>query len=219
MDRLPVPLSGPDRLTTSLLLGAYRRGWFPMADPITGEIEWFSPDPRAILPIATLRVPTSLGREVRRVRFDIRGDTAFETVMRSCAAPRNDDDLSWIDQRMIDAYVGLHWAGHAHSVEAWHGGSLVGGLYGVHIGAAFFGESMFTRPDLGGTNASKVCLVHLARWLRDRGFTLLDTQFRTEHLDQFGCIEIERARYLAMLADAIGRDVGWGDFRPLPVDR
>jgi leucyl/phenylalanyl-tRNA--protein transferase len=110
--------------------------------------------------------------------------------------------------------VGLHRAGHAHSIEAWREGRLVGGLYGVHVGGAFFGESMFTRPDLGGSNASKVSLVHLVRWLQQRGFSLLDTQFRTDHLDQFGCIEIPRSRYLALLVEAIGLDVTWGDFAP-----
>jgi leucyl/phenylalanyl-tRNA--protein transferase len=201
------------RLTTSLLLWAYRRGWFPMANPQTGGIEWFSPDPRALFPLGAFHVPRNLAREVRKSRFDVRGDTAFEAVMRACATPRADDDLSWIDRRMIDAYVGLHRAGHAHSIEAWREGRLVGGLYGVHVGGGFFGESMFTRPDLGGSNASKVCLVHLVRWLQRRGFVLLDTQFRTDHLEQFGCVEIARGRYLALLADAVDLDVTWGEFQ------
>ncbi|MHC4414635.1 MAG: leucyl/phenylalanyl-tRNA--protein transferase [Planctomycetota bacterium] len=212
MDQLPSQPSDPHRLTGSMLLWAYRRGWFPMANPLTGEIEWFSPDPRAIIPLKGFHAPKNLRREVRRGRFEVRCDTAFEAVMRACALPRRADDLSWIDHRMIDAYLGLHWAGHAHSLEAWLNDRLVGGLYGVHVGGAFFGESMFSRPERGGTNASKVCLVHLVRWLQHRGFGLLDTQFRTEHLDQFGCVEIERGRYLEMLAEAVGRDLPWGRF-------
>ncbi|MHC4349378.1 MAG: leucyl/phenylalanyl-tRNA--protein transferase [Planctomycetota bacterium] len=202
------------RLTTSLLLWAYGQGWFPMANPMTDEIEWFSPDPRAIFPLDAFHVPRNVAREVRRGRFEVRSDTAFESVMRACAAPRADDNLCWIDERIIDAYVGLHRAGRAHSIEAWREGRLVGGLYGVHVGGAFFGESMFTLPDLGGTNASKVCLVQLVRWLQQRGFALLDTQFRTDHLDQFGCVEIARSRYLVLLAAAVGLDVTWGEFAP-----
>ena len=198
------------QLSIPLLLSAYRRGWFPMADPLTGAIRWYHPDPRAILPLERFHVPGSLGRELRRGRFDIRCDTDFEQVMRACAAPRPDEDLSWIDDRFIEAYTLLHRAGHAHSVEAWRDGRLVGGLYGVHVGGAFMGESMFSRPDLGGTNASKVCLVHLVGWLRHRGFLLLDTQFRTPHLDRFGCLEVSREQYLELLAEALAREVDWG---------
>ena len=184
-----------------------------MADPVTGWIEWYSPDPRAVLPLDAFHVPRNVQRDVRRGRFEFRSDTAFETVMRECSVPRSDDNGCWIDQQMIDAYVELHEIGHAHSVEAWLDGSLVGGLYGVQIGGAFFGESMFSRPARGGTNSSKACLVHLVRWLRYRGFALLDTQFRTEHLEQFGCTEIRRHSYLAMLAEAVALDASWGTFR------
>ena len=183
-----------------------------MANPLTDDIEWFSPDPRAVMPFASFHAPKSLLREVRRGRFDIRCDTAFEAVIQACASPRSTDDLSWIDHRVIEAYVGLHRMGHAHSIEAWLDDRLVGGLYGVHIGGAFFGESMFSRPTLGGANASKVCLVHLVRWLRQRDFTLLDTQFHTEHLDQFGCVEIQRDSYMVKLDEALGRKVTWGQF-------
>ncbi len=210
--RLPSP-----PLTTDRLLAAYSRGWFPMADPLTGAIEWFNPDPRAVLPLAppdAFHIPESLGRVVRSDRFEIRSDTVFEEVMWACAATRGRDDLTWIDQRMVDAYAALHRAGHAHSVEAWLDGRLVGGLYGVHVGGAFMGESMFSRPTDGGTDASKVCLVHLVRWLRHRGFMLLDTQFQTDHLGRFGCIEIPRDDYLQLLAKAIVRDTGWGEFCP-----
>ncbi len=200
----------PHRLTTELLLAAYRRGWFPMADPDTGDIEWFSPDPRAILPLEAFHVPATLRREVRRRRFEIGSDLAFTDVMRACAAPRAREGGSWIDDTLIEAYAGLFAAGHAHSVEARLVGRLVGGLYGVSIGGAFFGESMFSLPDLGGTNASKVCLVHLVERLLRRGFILLDTQFSTEHLEQFGCIEIPRREYLKRLAEATSLDVSWG---------
>lgn len=211
--RLPSP-----PLTTARLLAAYRRGWFPMADPLTGAIEWFNPDPRAIFPLAppeAFHIPASLARLVRSDCLEIRCDTAFEAVMRACAVPRDTEDLTWIDQRMVDAYTALHAAGHAHSIEAWIDDRLVGGLYGVHIGAGFMGESMFCRPADGGSNASKVCLVHLVRWLRHRGFLLLDTQFSTDHLSQFGCIEIPRDDYFPLLAKAVARDVTWGDFSPI----
>ncbi|MDY7109503.1 MAG: leucyl/phenylalanyl-tRNA--protein transferase [Planctomycetota bacterium] len=204
----------PDNTSPELLLWAYGRGIFPMADPITGEMGWYSPDPRGIIPLAGFRVPRTLARTVRQGRFDIRSDTAFEAVMRACARPRSRDDLPWIDERLIGAYVGLHRLGHAHSVEAWREGTLVGGLYGVQVGAAFFGESMFVFPNLGGTNASKICLVHLVGHLRRRGFILLDTQFINPHLEQFGCIEISRAEYLRRLADAIVRPVSWGRLEP-----
>jgi leucyl/phenylalanyl-tRNA--protein transferase len=204
----------PDRPTPELLLWAYRRGIFPMADPITGEMGWYSPDPRGILPLAGFRVPRNLARAVRQGRFDIRCDTSFGEVMRACSRPRSRDDLPWIDDRLITAYVGLHRLGRAHSVEAWRNGKLVGGLYGVHIGAAFFGESMFVIPKLGGTNASKICLVHLVGHMRRRGFMLLDTQFINPHLRQFGCIEIPRDEYVRRLADAIARPVDWGAFDP-----
>ena len=216
----PPDEADPQRLTPALLRWAYRQGWFPMANPEAGAIEWFNPDPRAIIPLDAFHVPATLSREVRKGRFEIRCDTVFEGVMRACAAPRAPDDLTWIDDAMIEAYVRLHEQGSAHCLEAWRGDQLVGGLYGVHVGGAFFGESMFSRPDLGGTNASKVCLVHLVGWLRHRGFTLLDTQFGTEHLEQFGCVEIDRRQYLVRLADAVQRDIAWGDFwvRPDETD-
>ncbi len=216
IDDTPPDEADPQRLTPALLRWAYRQGWFPMANPEAGAIEWFNPDPRAIIPLDAFHVPATLSREVRKDRFEIRCDTVFEVVMRACAAPRAPDDLTWIDDAMIEAYVRLHEQGSAHCLEAWRGDQLVGGLYGVHVGGAFFGESMFSRPDLGGTNASKVCLVHLVGWLRHRRFTLLDTQFGTQHLEQFGCVEIDRRQYLVRLANAVQRDVVWGDFRVRP---
>jgi leucyl/phenylalanyl-tRNA--protein transferase len=202
----------PDQPTPDLLLWAYRRGVFPMADPLTGQMDWYSPDPRGIIPLAEFHVPDTLARIVRRGGFKLRSDTAFAEVMRECSRPRPGEPLSWIDDRLITAYAALHERGHAHSVEAWSDAVLVGGLYGVHIGGAFFGESMFVRPEQGGTNASKVCLVHLVEHLRRRGFVLLDTQFTNPHLDQFGCTEIPREEYLALLAEAVDLPVTWGDF-------
>jgi leucyl/phenylalanyl-tRNA--protein transferase len=200
----------PQHPDAQMLQWAYRQGVFPMADSDRGRIEWFSPDPRGIIPLERFSTPRSLARVVRQGRFDVRTDTAFETVMRQCAGPRPDDAGTWIDDRLVAAYVELHTQGMAHSVEAWRDDTLVGGLYGVHIGGAFFGESMFIRPEAGGTNASKVCLVHLVERLRDRGFTLLDTQFWNEHLEQFGCVEIPRADYMGRLAAAVDQRVDWG---------
>jgi leucyl/phenylalanyl-tRNA--protein transferase len=203
-------------LTPELLLSAYAQGWFPMADPASREIHWYSPHPRAVFPLTSFHVPKSLARVVRSRKFEVRSDTAFAHVMRECAAPRPDDALTWIDQRLIEAYTALHELGYAHSVEAWREETLVGGLYGVALGGAFFGESMFSRPDLGGTNASKVCLVHLVGMMQREGFRLLDTQFATEHLEQFGCEEISRRSYLARLSRAVKMECEWGDVGVVP---
>lgn len=204
----------PQRPTPELLLWTYANGVFPMADPHTNVIEWFSPDPRGILPLDRFHVPKNLAREVRKGRFDIRSDTAFEQVMRSCAVGRAIDNGSWINDRLIRAYCELHERGFAHTVEAWFHDRLVGGLYGVAIGGAFFGESMFTKPEHGGTNASKVCLVHLVRRLNARGYSLLDTQFTNPHLERFGCIEISRDEYLKRLQHAIKLPVTWDRSQP-----
>jgi len=184
----------------ALLVRAYREGIFPMALD-DGEIGWFSPDPRGILPLETFHVPARLARVVRSGRFDVRIDTAFEAVMRACADRR--DDGTWISEPIVAGYVALHRRGLAHAVEAWRDGQLVGGLYGVAIGGAFFGESMFHRE----TDASKVALVALVTRLRARGFTLLDTQWTTSHLEQFGAREIPRAEYLRRLELAVGLEV------------
>jgi len=198
-------------LTPELLLSAYAQGWFPMADPDSHEIHWYSPDPRAVFPLDSFHVPKTLARAIRQKKFTIRSDTAFHDVMAACAAPRRNESESWIDEQIIEAYACLHELGFAHSVEAWLGDTLVGGLYGVSLGAAFFGESMFSRPALGGTNASKICLVHLIAMMRRQGFRLLDTQFSNEHLMQFGVEEISRQSYLARLARAVREDCEWGD--------
>ena len=147
MDPLPAN-ADPQRPDPALLLWAYRQGAFPMADPETGDIGWYRPDPRAVIPLESFHVPRSLARVIRAGRFDVRCDTAFDEVIGACAEPRvGGEDESWIDERIIDAYRGLFDLGHAHTVEAWREGRLVGGLYGVHIGAAFFGESMFSRAE------------------------------------------------------------------------
>lgn len=198
--------------TPELLIRAYTRGIFPMVDSSTGEIVWLSPDPRAILPLGGLRVSRSLARTVRSGVFEIRSDTCFERVMRMCAQSRPGRRSTWIDERLIAAYTGLHELGLAHSVEAWRDGQLVGGLYGVHLGAAFCGESMFSRPELGGTDASKVCLVQLVEWLVEGGFQLLDVQFQSPHLERLGGIEISREAYLERLSRALAL---WGTW-PTP---
>jgi leucyl/phenylalanyl-tRNA---protein transferase len=208
----------PQHPTPELLLACYAGGMFPMADPDRDVIEYFSPEMRAVVPLDDrFHVPKNVSREVRRGRFEIRCDTAFEQVMRFCARPRSDWNRSWMNERLLLAYLGLFERGQAHSVEAWRRGELVGGLYGVHIGAAFCGESMFVRPALGGSNASKVCLVHLVHWLRRREFTLLDAQVWNEHLAQFGCFEMPRQEYLSLLHEAIAQPAMWGDFSPIDL--
>jgi len=178
-----------------LLLRAYALGWFPMGSARRGRIEWFSPDPRGILPLAGFHAPSRLKRVVRQSRFDVRIDTAFEAVMRACATR----DDTWISEDILRSYVALHGLGFAHAVETWQDDRLVGGLYGVAIGGAFFGESMFHTV----TDASKVALVSLVERLQTRGYALLDTQWVTPHLAQFGGTEIPRADYLDRLATAL----------------
>ena len=177
-----------------LLLQAYRLGVFPMAME-DGEIRWFSPDPRSILPLEKFHVPHGLKRERRSRQFEIRIDTRFGEVMRGCAAR----DDTWINEEIIESYVRLHEVGYAHSVEVWSANELAGGLYGVAIGGAFFGESMFHRI----TGASKVALWALVDRLRERRFSLLDTQWLTPHLAQFGATEIPRQLYLHLLNAAL----------------
>ena len=189
-------------LPADLLLSAYANGWFPMAVG-EGEIRWFSPDPRGIFPLDAFHVPRRLARVIRSGVFTIHVNRSFDDVIRACAlADRDDEGGTWIDQEIYDSYCALHRAGFAHSVEAWYEGRLAGGLYGVALGGAFFGESMFHVV----TDASKVALAALVDRLRARGFTLLDTQWTTEHLEQFGAIEVPRRRYLELLADAIEQD-------------
>ena len=199
-------MHGSTRLTPELLLRAYAQGIFPMAerrdDPL---LFWVSPESRGIIPLDTFDVPHRLARTVRSDRFEVTVDTAFADVIRACAAPVEGRDESWINSEIAEVYTALHRKGHAHSVECRRNGKLVGGLYGVRLGAAFFGESMFSRE----RDASKVALVHLVARMIKGGFALLDAQFLTAHLARFGAIEIPRDDYLNRLEDAIARKAYW----------
>ena len=188
------------RLTPDLLLAAYASGVFPMAESADDpELFWVDPHRRGVLPLESFHVPRRLRRVVRQGCFEIHCDTAFEEVIRGCAEATEKRPNTWINDKIVRLYASLAIRGAAHSVEAWQDGMLVGGLYGVSLGAAFFGESMFSRV----TDASKVALVHLVVRLRLGGYRLLDTQFLTPHLARFGGIEISRARYHRLLADAL----------------
>ncbi len=196
-------------LNADLLEHAYRLGAFPMArgadDP---DVDWYAPDPRAVIPLQPegFRVRRSLRQAVRNTAFTTRTDTDFEAVIRACAMPRpGDDGGTWISEPLVQAYVELAARGQAHSVEAWDGDTLVGGLYGVSIGRAFCGESMFSRAPF----ASQICLVHLVDRLRAGGYTLLDVQFVNEHLRQFGVVEIPRADYEERLHAALRGSGRW----------
>lgn len=187
-------------LSPDLLLQAYAAGIFPMAETANDpEIFWVDPVRRGVVPLDQFHVPRRLRRTLRNSDFSIRCDTAFDSVMRGCAASTADRPQTWINEEIITLYSALFRRGAAHSVETWIGDELVGGLYGVHLGAAFFGESMFSRV----TDASKVALVHLVARLRRGGFVLLDTQFVTAHLERFGATEIPRREYRDRLARAL----------------
>lgn len=190
-------------IPSDVLVSAYVSGWFPMAVE-KGDIRWYSPDPRGIIPLESFHVPARLARVIRRGTFRIAIDTAFEQVIRACADSERarEDPGSWIDEEIIESYVALHRLGLAHSVEAWRGDQLAGGLYGVALGGAFFGESMFHHE----TDASKVALAALVERLSTRGYRLLDTQWLTDHLVQFGAIEVPRRRYLRMLEESLKID-------------
>lgn len=189
------------RLTPDLLIRAYVNGIFPMGDDHTSTVRWYSPDPRAHLPLPDFHVPHNLRRRVRRREFAVTTDQAFGRVIRACA----DRERTWITPRIIRAYTRLHERGAAHSVECWQNDELAGGLYGVALDGAFFGESMFFRV----SNASKVALVHLVRQMRAGGFALLDTQYATEHLERFGVVEIPRGEYMERLEEALSVETTW----------
>lgn len=172
-----------------------------------GSLHWIVSDPRFVLPIGGLHVPRSLARLARKQPFEFRWNTAFRRVMEYCAADRSEENRCWITPTMIDVYTELHSIGHAHSVEAWSGGVLVGGLYGVSIGGAFFGESMFSRVELGGSNASKLCLLELDRRLSAAGFLLLDSQEENAHMAQFGGESVDFEEYRARLEYALSQHV------------
>jgi len=194
------------KITPDIVLKAYASGIFPMSDGRDEpEMFWLDPEKRGILPLDGFHLSRRLRRTVRREAFTIGVDTAFEHVMTACAAPASGRWTTWINHEIQDLFTSLHHQGFAHSVEAWVGEELVGGLYGIALGAAFFGESMFSRR----TDASKVALVHLVARLSQGSFVLLDTQFITDHLRQFGAIEISRAEYHSRLSAASLRS---GDF-------
>jgi len=193
-------------IPSDLLLAAYASGWFPMADE-AGIISWYSPDPHGVMPLDTFHVPSRLQRTLRRSGLQVRIDAAFNDVMHACAEAEREgeDGGTWISDEIIASYTALHTLGHAHSVEVRDGDRLVGGLYGVALGGAFFGESMFHTV----TDASKIALVALIERLRARGFTLLDTQWVTPHLEQFGAIEIPRPAYLSQLEASLALEVNF----------
>lgn len=195
-------------ISSSLLVSAYSSGWFPMAVD-DGEVRWYSPDPRGVIPLDSFHVPSRLARLVRGGKFRVEIDRRFEDVIRACAeTERKEEDAgTWISDEILVSYVELHRRGVAHSVETWQDDRLVGGLYGVALGGAFFGESMFHHV----TDASKVALAALVERLRTRGFRLLDVQWVTPHLERFGAIEIPRADYLKQLEQALTVKTDFGE--------
>ena len=199
-------MHGTPKITPDIVLAAYAQGLFPMAerrdDP---ALYWVSPEQRGIIPLETFHVPHRLARTVRSGPFIVTANRAFADVMRACAQPKPGREESWINDEILHLYTALHASRHAHSVECWQGEALVGGLYGVSLGGAFFGESMFSVE----RDASKVALVHLVSKLKAGGFTLLDTQFLTPHLAQFGTVEIPRLVYLEKLQAALAVNAIW----------
>jgi leucyl/phenylalanyl-tRNA---protein transferase len=187
-------------VSPALLLNAYRSGVFPMAESADDPgFFWVDPERRGILPLDAFHVPRRLRRIVLQDRFEVRVDSDFAATLASCAEATEDRRSTWINAEIVRLYTALHERNEAHSVECWQGGAMVGGLYGVSIGGAFFGESMFSRV----ADASKVALVHLVALMRIAGYRLLDVQFVTPHLAQFGAIEVPRAQYHRLLAEAL----------------
>jgi leucyl/phenylalanyl-tRNA--protein transferase len=200
-------------ITPEVLLRAYACGIFPMAESADDPtLFWVEPEQRGVIPLEGFHISSRLKRTVRSDRFIVTVNRAFAQVIDGCAAPRMDRENTWINRRIRNLYTALHRLGHCHSVEAWEGDQLAGGLYGVSLGGAFFGESMFHRA----RDASKVALVHLVARLIAGGFVLLDTQFVTEHLRSFGAIEVPRRRYRTELDVAL---LHQGNFAALPTDR
>lgn len=206
--------SGLVAITPEVLLKAYACGIFPMAENADDpSLYWIEPDRRGLLPLDGFHVPRRLARTVRADRFDLRVDSDFEAVIDACAEPRAGRSRTWINDRIRELYCRLHEIGHCHSIEAWRDGALVGGLYGVRLGRAFFGESMFHRE----RDASKVALVHLVARLRAGGFVLLDTQFVTSHLSRFGALEVSKATYNRLLERALEGEADFFAIDPDPV--
>ena len=188
------------KLTPQTLISSYASGYFPMSESRdTTELYWFNPARRGVLPLDDFHIPSGLKKFLKKNPFQTRIDADFEGVIRSCAELGQTRKETWINDEIIQAYCELHRMGHAHSVESWREGKLVGGLYGVSLGGAFFGESMFSRE----SEASKVALVHLVELLNEAGYTLLDTQFVNDHLKQFGVKEIVKRTYMARLDKAL----------------
>lgn len=209
-------MTSPDNIvleiTPEVLLKAYACGIFPMAESADDPgLYWIEPEKRGVLPLNDFHVPRRLARLVRQDRFEIRIDSDFGAILEGCAMPAPGRQRTWINERIRHLYGTLHAQGCAHSVETWLEGELVGGLYGVRIGGAFFGESMFSRV----RDASKVALVHLVARLRRGGFGLLDAQFITDHLSQFGATEITRRQYQALLDMALGLSADFAPARPM----
>ncbi|CEF39700.1 leucyl/phenylalanyl-tRNA--protein transferase [Acetobacter senegalensis] len=203
-------------LTPELMLGAYAVGLFPMAaDAEDEDLQWYDPDPRGVLPLQAFHLPRRLRRTVLSGRFDVTVDQDFPAVMKGCAAPAPGREQTWINSEIYRLFCALHEMGYAHSVECRQNGELVGGLYGVALGGAFFGESMFSRV----TDASKVALVHLVARLRLSGFMVLDTQFGTDHLTRFGGVEIPAAEYKTTLERAVHMPPCWqANFTPQQLE-
>jgi leucyl/phenylalanyl-tRNA--protein transferase len=195
-------------ITPELLLRAYRAGLFPMAESRRGErLYWLDPEQRGVIPLGGFHLPKRLLRTILSGPYEVTTNRDFHGVIAGCAAPAEGREDTWINHEIERLFGALHRLGHAHSVETWQDGRLVGGLYGVSLGGAFFGESMFSRA----RDASKVALVHLVARMRLFGFRLLDAQFQTTHLAQFGCREVPRAAYKRLLAEAVDEPTAWDD--------
>lgn len=196
-------MSDRHAITPEILLRAYAAGMFPMAESADDpDVFWVQPKIRGVIPLDGFHVSKSLAKRIKQKPFDIRVNTAFDRVMEFCAEATDNRPTTWINPLILSLYKDLHRIGYTHSVEAWEGEELVGGLYGVSLGSAFFGESMFSRR----TDASKICLVYLVERLKARGFTLLDTQFTTDHLKNFGAIDMPRKDYEKLLDKAMQSD-------------
>lgn len=203
----------PFEITPDVLLKAYACGIFPMAETADDPaLYWIEPERRGIIPLSGFHVPARLARTVRTTALTVHVDRDFNAVIDGCAAPAPDRDRTWINSRIRKLYRGLFDRGHCHTVEVYDGDRLVGGLYGVSLGRAYFGESMFHTV----RDASKIALVHLIARLKAGGFTLCDTQYVTDHLRTFGAVEVSKKRYHKLLEEAL---IGQADFRALPVDR
>lgn len=234
--RKPRALSEQDQQFVRRVIDMYREGWFPMHDARSNRVEWVQPQNRTLIPIEVekFHISRSLRRRVRRGGFVVTSDRAFVPVIRGCAAPAKGREETWINRTIIDLFTLLHRAGVAHSVEVWRvpgvaseggpaepgadkmpgGAILVGGIYGLQVGRVFAGESMYSRPALGGTDASKVALVHLVHHLRRRGYRTLDAQLTNPHLLQFGSHEVPRDHYLRVVEEEPGDGPAWEPFEP-----